>query len=175
MLKTFNPPPLFSVSTCYCNLMIKGKKLEDELQREKKAPPEHCISRRRPPAEHVRSPGLFSGGQPRTASTPSQPTEHRPAGPLNGQDGSSKPQMDSLSSCTSSQPSSYPAVFITGKDARGWDCGSRCSVPFWLLRKRNRILTRNLPKFPLEFDHERTQMNPRQASSRSHSPHYFLL
>lgn len=79
------------------------------------------------------------GGQPRTASTPSQPTQHRPAGPLNGQDGSSKPQMDSLSSCTSSQPSSYPGIFITGKDARGWDGGSRCSVPFWLLR--NRILT----------------------------------
>lgn len=25
ILKTFNPPPLFSVSTCYCNLIIKGK------------------------------------------------------------------------------------------------------------------------------------------------------
>lgn len=117
----------------------QGKKLEDEVQRAKKSPPEQRITGEgflQSTCGHLAS---SLGGQPRTASTPSQPTQHRPAGPLNGQDGSSKPQMDSLSSCTSSQPSSYPGIFITGKDARGWDCGSRCSIPFWLLR--NRILT----------------------------------
>lgn len=136
IFKIFKPPPLFSVSTCYCNLIIKGKKIRG------------CDSERKPlPGAASKGEDLLQNrcghlpslvGTPHTALPPPQLTQHGPARSPHGQDSSSKVQMDSLSSSTLSTLSFFE-IFITRDNARGRETQLglwvQVQVSFWLFQK----------------------------------------
>lgn len=112
VFKIFKLLPLFSVSTCYYNLIIKGKKIRG-CDSERKSLPgaaskrEDLLQNR---CGHL--PSLM--GTPHTASPLPQPAQHRPARSLRGQGGLSKVQMDSLSSSTSSTLSLFEDLYHPG-------------------------------------------------------------
>ena len=131
IFKIFKPPPLFSVSTCYCNLIIKGKKNRG------------CDSERKPLPGSASKEDLLHNrcghlpslvGTPHTALPPPQPTQHGPARYL--QDSLSKVQMDSLSSSTLSllfRDLYHPGQCKRQRDPAGaW---VQVQVSFWLFQK----------------------------------------
>lgn len=137
IFKIFKPLPLFSVSTCYCNVIIKGKTITG------------CDSERKP------LPGTASEGEdllqnrgghlPSLVGTPHTASPPTPACPA------WTSQIPAWPGRLEQSPDGFPFILhiINPLLIRGslsprkmqeaqrpsWGCGSRCEFLFWLLQK----------------------------------------
>lgn len=137
IFKIFKPPPLFSVSTCYCNLIIKRKKkLENVIQREI---PSRALRQKEKTScrTGVVTCLLLWGCPTQPYLHPSLPSTDQPD-PCMARTARAKSRWIPFH-LPHHQLSPYSRIFITWDDARGRETQLglwvQVQVSFWLFQK----------------------------------------